>query len=56
MQRHPHIVNREEIEWTRDGNGERFEFRRKWFTPATGAGEGRLRIRTGSAVDYYDGE
>ena len=37
MQRHPHIVNREEIEWTRDGNGERFEFRRKWFTPATGA-------------------
>ena len=37
MQRHKHIVNASEIDWERGGNGERFEFDRKWFTPRVGA-------------------
>ncbi len=37
MKRHPHVANRDELEWISDGNGERFEFKRKWFTPETGA-------------------
>lgn len=37
MKRHPHIVNQEDIDWTGGGNGARFDYQRKWFTPAVGA-------------------
>lgn len=37
MGRHPNIVNANELDWEKDGNGDRFIFKRKWFTSNTGA-------------------
>lgn len=37
MSRNANIVNVNDLEWETDGNGERFEFQRKWFSPHTGA-------------------
>lgn len=37
MKRHPHIANAEELDWQSGGNGDRFAYQRKWFTPRVGA-------------------
>lgn len=37
MSRHENIVNVEDLDWEADGNGARFEFQRKWFSPRTRA-------------------
>jgi len=36
MPRHENIINVNEIDWEKDGNGKRFDFQRKWFTAHTG--------------------
>ena len=37
MARHPNIVNGNELNWESGGNGDRFVYQRKWFTPRIGA-------------------
>jgi uncharacterized cupin superfamily protein len=37
MSRHTNVVNADEVDWKTDGNGDRFEFERKWLTSCTGA-------------------
>lgn len=36
MERDAHIVNVDDLEWETDGNGDRFVYQRKWFTPRSG--------------------
>ena len=37
MQRHPNIVNIDELDWESGGNGDRFVYRHKSLTPLVGA-------------------
>ena len=37
MPRHENVVNVDDIEWSEERHGDRFAYRRKWFTSQTGA-------------------
>lgn len=37
MTRDKNIINVNDLDWQSGGNGDKFVFQRKWFTPSTGA-------------------